>query len=63
MHVFVGVNILHWHGRSMIVDPWGVILATAPDRDCWITADLDLGHLSRIRTTLPSGDHRRSDLI
>ena len=54
---------LHWHGRSMIVDPWGVILATAPDRDCWIAADLDLDHLARIRATLPSGDHRRPELF
>ncbi len=54
---------LHWHGRSMIVDPWGVVLAQAPDRDCVITADLDLDALGRIRTTLPSGDHRRPELF
>lgn len=54
---------LHWHGRSMIVDPWGIVLATAPDRDCWITAELDLDIQTRIRTTLPSGDHRRPDLF
>ena len=33
---------LQWHGRSMIVDPWGVVLAQAPDTECFITADLDL---------------------
>jgi predicted amidohydrolase len=54
---------LHWHGRSMIVDPWGVVLATAPDRDSWIAADLNLDQLDRIRATLPSGEHRRSDVI
>jgi predicted amidohydrolase len=53
---------LHWHGRSMIVDPWGVVLAQAPDRDCWIAADVDLDALARIRTVLPSGEHRRRGL-
>lgn len=54
---------LHWHGRSMIVDPWGIVLATAPDRDCWIAAELDLDAQTRIRTTLPSGQHRRPDIF
>jgi predicted amidohydrolase len=54
---------LHWHGRSMIVDPWGIVLATAPDRDCWIAADLDLDAQQRVRSTLPSGEHRRPELF
>ncbi len=54
---------LHWHGRSMIVDPWGIVVAQAPDRDCWIAADLDLEAQQRIRATLPSGAHRRPDLF
>jgi predicted amidohydrolase len=54
---------LHWHGRSMIVDPWGVVLAQAPDRDCWIAAELDLAAQARVRATLPSGTHRRPDLF
>lgn len=32
---------LQWYGRSMIVDPWGVVLAQAPDRETFIAADLD----------------------
>ena len=54
---------LHWHGRSMIIDPWGIVLATAPDRDCVITADLDFEQLEHIRSILPSGDHRRPELF
>ncbi|MBK5287640.1 MAG: carbon-nitrogen hydrolase family protein [Acidimicrobiia bacterium] len=54
---------LHWHGRSMIIDPWGIVLATAPDRDCFITADVDLDAQAKIRATLPSGNHRRPDLF
>jgi deaminated glutathione amidase len=53
---------LHWHGRSLIVDPWGIVLAQAPDRDCWIAADLDLDDQARVRAALPSGDHRRPDV-
>ena len=54
---------LHWHGRSMIVDPWGIVLATAPDRDGVVTADLDFEQLQHIRSILPSGDHRRPELF
>ncbi|MEP6625148.1 MAG: carbon-nitrogen hydrolase family protein [Acidimicrobiia bacterium] len=54
---------LHWHGRSMIVDPWGIVLATAPDDNCSITAELDLDRQQQIRSTLPSGAHRRPELF
>jgi predicted amidohydrolase len=46
-------------GRSMIIDPWGVILAQAPDRVTQITADLDLDRLAEIRSELPSLANRR----
>ncbi len=46
-------------GRSMIVDPWGVVLATAPDSECFIIADLDLGALERVRAGLPTLANRR----
>jgi predicted amidohydrolase len=41
-------------GGSMIVDPWGVVLARAPDEPCFICADLDLGRQDEVRETLPS---------
>jgi predicted amidohydrolase len=41
-------------GRSLIVDPWGIVLATAPDRVGHIVADLDLAAQDRIRRDLPS---------
>ena len=47
-------------GRSCIVDPWGVVLATAPDTEGHVVADLDLAHQRRIRATLPALRHRRS---
>jgi predicted amidohydrolase len=46
-------------GRSMIVDPWGVVLAQAEDREGHIVADLDLERQLEIRAQLPSLANRR----
>ena len=46
-------------GRSMIVDPWGVVLAQAPDAETFITAELDLERQAEIRRTVPSLANRR----
>lgn len=42
------------YGRSMIVDPWGTVLATAPDKDSMIVADLDLAYLDTVRQSIPA---------
>jgi predicted amidohydrolase len=46
-------------GRSMIVDPWGIVLALAADREGHIVADLDLDAQARIRRDLPALANRR----
>ena len=46
-------------GRSMIVDPWGVVLAMAPDRETHIVADLDFDQQTAVRRRLPSLANRR----
>jgi len=48
-------------GRSMIVDPWGVVLAQAPDAEGVVLADLDLDRQAEIRRTLPSLANRRPE--
>jgi deaminated glutathione amidase len=48
-------------GRSMIVDPWGIVLAQAPDAEGHIVAELDLQRLREIRTRLPALANRRAD--
>jgi deaminated glutathione amidase len=48
-------------GRSMIVDPWGVVLAQAPDAETFIVAELDLARQDVIRRTLPSLANRRPE--
>jgi len=46
-------------GRSAIVDPWGIVLAQAADREGHIVADLDLEQQGDIRRRLPSLANRR----
>jgi deaminated glutathione amidase len=48
-------------GRSMIVDPWGVVLAQAADRPCHVVAELDMQAQREIRASLPSLANRRPD--
>jgi deaminated glutathione amidase len=47
------------YGRSMIVDPWGTVIATCPDRDGYALATLDLDYLDRFRTEFPALANRR----
>jgi predicted amidohydrolase len=42
------------YGGSMIVDPWGEVLAHAPDEECFVAADLDLELQDEVRGKLPS---------
>jgi deaminated glutathione amidase len=49
------------YGRSSIVDPWGVVLAQAPDEDTVISAELDRGRLEEIRRRLPSLANRQPE--
>jgi predicted amidohydrolase len=47
------------HGRSLIIDPWGVVLAQLGDRPGVAVADCDLEEQERMRRRLPALDHRR----
>ncbi len=49
------------YGRSMIVDPWGTVLGTCPDRDGYALATLDLDYLDRFRTEFPAFANRRPE--
>jgi deaminated glutathione amidase len=46
-------------GRSMIVDPWGIVLAQAPDAETFVIAELDLERQAEVRRKLPSLANRR----
>jgi predicted amidohydrolase len=47
------------YGHSLAVDPWGTILAEAPDRVGFVIADVMREDLRRVRASLPSLAHRR----
>jgi deaminated glutathione amidase len=49
-------------GRSLIIDPWGLVLASAPDTETAIVADLDFDVLDGVRRRIPALEHRRSDV-
>lgn len=46
------------HGNSMIVDPWGEVLARLDKGAGVITAEMDAARLSEVRTSLPALQHR-----
>lgn len=50
------------YGRSMVIDPWGNVIAQAPDRPGIILAEIDLDQIAAVRRQVPSLDNRREDL-
>ncbi len=50
---------LHTYGRSMIIDPWGTVLAKAKDGCGNVFAEIDFDQLTQIRRQLPCLQHRR----
>lgn len=47
------------YGHSMIVDPWGKISAELPDGPGFVTAEIDLDYLAKVRAELPALTHRK----
>ncbi len=49
-------------GRSMVVDPWGTVVATASDEEGVITTEIDLNFAEEIKRRYPLMDQRRPDM-
>jgi deaminated glutathione amidase len=47
------------YGHSLIVDPWGTVVAEASDRAGVVLADLDREYIRRVRRAVPCLEHRR----
>jgi predicted amidohydrolase len=56
-----GPNIYGYsdYGNSMIVDPWGRVIARAADQDGVVVAPIDLEYQERVRRELPALKHAR----
>ncbi|RNB82560.1 carbon-nitrogen hydrolase family protein [Brevibacillus nitrificans] len=50
------------YGRSMAVDPWGIVIAQSSDRDGVITVELDLDLVEEVRRKVPSLSQRRPEV-
>jgi predicted amidohydrolase len=48
------------YGRSLIADPWGIVLAEAPDEETVIVAEIDRARLEDVRAKLPSLANRQA---
>ena len=49
----------HTYGHSLIIDPWGSVLACLPDGCGSAAAELDADRLEKVRAAMPVLDHRR----
>ncbi len=50
-------------GRSMIVDPMGVVVAQCAETDAVASADVTADRVREVRTRLPSLEHRRYQVV
>lgn len=50
------------YGRSMIIDPWGIVIAVASDKPCVITAEIDLNYRQKVKKQLLTLENRREDV-
>ncbi|MBE0478042.1 carbon-nitrogen hydrolase family protein, partial [Candidatus Aerophobetes bacterium] len=50
-------------GKSMIVDPWGTVLAVASEKEMVIFAEIDISYQQKIRENIPSLSHVRDDIF
>jgi predicted amidohydrolase len=51
------------YGHSLVVDPWGTVIAECRDGVSTLAVDLDLDYLESVRQRLPIQRHRRRDLF
>lgn len=50
---------LSCYGRSMVVDPWGLVIAQAPDRPATLHATIEMDDVARVRRQIPSLANRQ----
>ena len=50
------------YGHSMIIDPWGSVIAQCSEGEGVASAYIDLGYLEKVRKSMPVWSHRRRDM-
>jgi predicted amidohydrolase len=48
-------------GRSMVIDPWGIVVAQAPDRQSIVHAVIDTDRVAAVRRQIPALANRRAE--
>ena len=49
-------------GRSLVVDPFGIVIADAGEEEKLLIVELNLDRIANVRKTLPVLKHRRNDI-
>ncbi len=57
------VGQTEYFGHSMVVDPWGEIVAEADASETLLSVNIDLSLVERVRSKLSAWEDRRSDLF
>lgn len=57
------VGDIRYFGHSMVVDPWGELVAEADEAACLLHVDVDLGRVDEVRAKLSAWADRRTDLF
>ena len=52
-------GLRHSYGHSLVIDPWGQVVASASDGPGLALAEIDLDRVGRVRRAIPVADHRR----
>jgi predicted amidohydrolase len=52
-------GLRHSYGHSLVIDPWGQVIASASDGPGLALAEIDLERVARVRKQIPVADHRR----
>lgn len=50
------------YGNSMIIDPWGTVIARSSDKPGFILAEIDLEYITKVRQSTFTLDNRRPDV-
>lgn len=51
----------HTYGRSIVVDPWGNVIAKASDREMVVVVEIDMDYVDNMRAQLPCLLNRRPE--